>query len=452
MSTVFDSKVLTFVRENALISPPCHVLVGVSGGADSMALLHLLHHWPDEGLRISAVHIHHGLRGESADRDEAFVREYCERNNIGLTVIREDVAAIAAEEHLTIEEAGRQVRYSYFEAVRHRIGADYIATAHTASDQAETLLMHIIRGCGVDGLVGIPMSRGHIIRPLLCCAREEIEEYCAENGISYMVDETNTDIRYTRNCIRHRVLPMLQELNPSVNRALLRLQKHAEADAQYIRGVAQAALDTAKRDNGYDVVAFRQQPSVIRRSMIRLLFNTVSYASFEEIHVSTAEQIVMRGSASVSLPNGLVFDVSQNVVSVYVSMEIQPVVPQAITEFPTRFEFGGKKWSIKRMDRAEDENIHNLLAQYAIDCDKIVGRLYVRSRVEGDYLHPACRGIGKSLKKLMNEWRIPAYRRETYPILCDDKGVVLVPEYTVDERVRVSESTKHYLVCKLLEV
>lgn len=450
--SLFD-KAVAFTSEKGLFSAPCHVLVGLSGGADSMALLHLLLHWPAEGLRVSAVHIHHGLREETADRDADFVREYCEAHQVPLTVIHEDVARIADDEHLTLEEAGRQVRYAHFEAVRRSIGADYIATAHTASDQAETMLMHMIRGCGLDGLVAISAVRGCIRRPLLCCTREEIEEYCKENGIPFTEDETNADTRFTRNYIRHRVLPTLRDINPAVDRALLRMREHVAEDAAYMDQVAQTALDAARCDGGYANNAFKQQPSVIRRRMIRILFSSVANPNFEEIHILTAEQAVLRGRMSVSLPNGLEFSVSQDVVCVRMPSEDWIPAPQLIEVFPADIAFGKKTLRIERCEKSDEEsaNVHNLLLQYALDCDKIEGELCVRGRLEGDYMHPSGRGVGKSLKKLMNEWRIPAYLRNSFPILCDDCGVVLVPGYAVDERVRVSESTKHYLVCTLLD-
>lgn len=447
-------KAVTFTSENCLFSAPCHVLVGLSGGADSMALLHLLLHWPVERLKVSAVHIHHGLRADTADRDEVFVREYCEVHGVPLTVIHEDVSQIAGDEQLTLEEAGRRVRYAHFEAVRRSVGADYIVTAHTASDQVETMLMHLIRGCGLDGLVGIPAMRGCIRRPLLCCTREEIEQYCAENEIPYVVDETNADIRFTRNFIRHRVLPTMREVNPAVERALLRMREHAEEDAAYICQVAQDALDEACCDGGYARKAFLEQPSVIRRRMIRILFSSVENPNFEEIHIRMAEQAVLKDGMSVSLPNGLEFCVSQDAVCVRMPYDEQIPAQQDVTAFPAEMAFGKKKLLIERFEKSDEDssNVHNLLLQCAVDCDKIEGKLCVRGRREGDYMHPSGRGIGKSLKKLMNEWRIPAYLRNSYPILCDDRGVVSVPGYAVDERVRVTESTKHYLVCTLAEV
>lgn len=446
-------KAVAFTSEKGLFSAPCHILVGVSGGADSMALLHLLLHWPADGLQVSAVHIHHGLREDTADRDEAFVREYCMVHHVPLTVIHEDVIQIADEEHLTLEEAGRQVRYAHFEAVRHSIGADYAATAHTASDQVETMLMHIVRGCGLDGLVGIPAARGYIRRPLLCCTREEIEEYCAENKIPFIEDETNRDTRFTRNYIRHRVLPMLREMNPAVDQALLRMRDHAEMDASYIYQTAQVALNAARCDGGYAKSAFQEQSSVIRRRMIRILLSSVDRPNFEEVHILAAEQAVLRGRMSVSLPNGLEFNVSQDVVCVRMPSKDSVPTPQTIDTFPAEIVFGKKTLRFERFEKNEADpvNVHNLFLKYAVDCDKIKGKLCVRGRLEGDYMHPSGRGIGKSLKKLMNEWRIFPYLRNAYPILCDDSGVLLVPEYAVDERVRITESTKHYLVCRLIE-
>lgn len=454
MSNRFADKVFAFTQENALFFAPCHVVVGVSGGADSMALLHLLLRWPVEGLRVSVVHVHHGLREDTADRDEEFVRAFCEENCVPLTVIHADVASVAAKEHLTTEEAGRRVRYAHFESVRRRVGADCILTAHTAGDQVETLLMHMIRGCGLDGLTGIPPMRGFIRRPLLCCTRDEIEAYCATYGIPYVDDETNTDVRYTRNYIRHRILPLMRGLNPSVDRALLRLREHTQEDAAYIRGVAQSALDEARRGDGYNKAAFERQPSAIRRCMIRLLFGSVAAPNFEETHVVAAERAVFRDKASVSLPDGLVFAVAQESVFLYDSAEISAPNEREISLFPTEVSFGNKMLRIERADVAGEDTtkVHNLLLQCAVDCDKINGKLYLRCRLEGDYMHPSGRGVGKSLKKWMNEWRVPAHLRDVFPILCDDDGVVLVPGYASDERVRITESTKHYLVCKVLEV
>lgn len=444
-STLLD-KVFAFTEENALFSAPCHLLLGLSGGADSMALLHVLTHWPSSNIRVSAVHVHHGLRGKSADADEAFVRQHCEKHNVPLTIVRADVGEIAQREHLTIEQAGRRIRYEIFEAVRNEIGADCIVTAHTASDQVETVLLHLIRGCGVDGLRGIPAKRDCICRPLLCCSRPEIEDYCATCDIPYVVDETNYDVSYTRNDIRHRVLPLLREINPSVDTAMLRMSRCAAEDSAYINERVQAVLQSARIPDGYDVAVFAEQPSAVRRRLIRCLFIQAGVQTFEESHILAAEDMMLRHSGRVDLPDGFYIACEQGIVSLLRSKKA--VLPSAVCvdSLPCSMNFGDMICHIFRVD---DANVHNLFENSVVDYDKIQGALQLRCRQIGDYFHPAQRNIGKSLKKLMNEWHIPSKLRDVYPVLCDDAGVVLIPGYACDERVRVTEDTKHFLVCRI---
>lgn len=449
MERKLSEKVYAFTAEKALFFAPCHVLLGLSGGADSMALLHILTHWQDTDLKVSAVHVHHGLRGEAADRDAEFVRQYCEQCGVPLHIVREDVAAVAQQDGCSIEEAGRRVRYQRFEELRVQIGADYIVTAHTASDQAETVLMRVIRGSGVDGLRGILPARANIRRPLLSVYREEIETYCADFDIPYVTDETNSDTNFTRNYVRHNVLPVLRGLNPSVDEALNRLGNHASTDVLYLSAMADEALDASRCAYGYAATGFVAQPSVIRRRMIKTLLSPVP--TVEEAHVISAEQALFNGGR-VSLPSGWVFAIEQGVVSVY--RYATSNTPQDVTSLPFSCAFGQMHIHLEQMNATEEnsEKIHNLLFKTAMDCDKIVGKLHIRSRREGDYMHPSGRGVGKSIKKLMIEWRIPAHLRESYPLLCDEAGIVSVPGYACDERVKSDEDTKRYLVCQLSEV
>ena len=234
-------KVYAFTDENALIAPHERVLAAVSGGADSMALLSLLHRWQQAELTLAVVHVHHGIRGAEADRDAAFVTQMCREWHIPLFQVRADVPAIAAREHLGLEEAGRLVRYSVFERVAAVWQADRIATAHTASDRAETVLLHLLRGCGMAGLTGIPAQRGRLVRPLLSCTRAEIEDYCCRFSVPYVKDSTNDDIQYTRNAVRRQLLPLMRQQNPAVEQALLRLADSAAEDEQYLAQQAAAA-------------------------------------------------------------------------------------------------------------------------------------------------------------------------------------------------------------------
>ena len=439
-------KVFAFTSEKSLFSAPCHVLLGLSGGADSMALLHMLTHWPTSAIRVSAVHIHHGLRGEEADRDEAFVCDYCARHAVALTVVHVDVASVAKECHISLEEAGRHIRYEQFEKIRRAVNADYVLTAHTASDQAETVLMHLVRGCGLAGLAGIPFARGLIRRPLLCCTRQEIEEYCSSNDVPYVTDSTNCDIRYTRNDVRGRLLPLLREMNPSIEGALLRLSRCAYDESVYLDELADSALQSALCGDSYPAEAFTAQPTVIRRRMIRLLLRRYGVTSIEEAHILAAEKMILSGNGSVDLFGPFIFAVQQGRVSIVDS--VTPIIsePVVIEAIPGTVLFSNREYTFE-IGSHHNTNVHNLLANCGIDCDKIQGRLCLRGRQSGDYMHPAGRGVGKSLKKWMNEWCIPAHLRDSHPVLCDDAGVVSVLGYACDERVRTTADTKHFLVC-----
>jgi len=445
MVSAFRDKVFSFTKEKRLFSSPCHVLVAVSGGADSMALLHTLLNWPETDICVSAVHIHHGLRGEFADRDERFVRDFCEKQKVQLMVYHEDVTAYAKKHGMSLEEAGRHIRYKRFEEARIQLGADWVATAHTASDRVETTLMRIIRGTGTDGLLGIPEMRGHVCRPLLGCTRLEVEEYCALCNIAYVNDETNTDMTFMRNRIRHQVLPMLKEINPCVEDALLRLSEQASCDSELLLGQARGRLREAEKSYGYDVMAFKQMVSPIKHRMIMLMMRDASVPSIEQTHICAAEKCIDKGTGETLLPGGYIFSVSQGVAKVRHENNGTMPLPLDMDTWPVKGWFGDHPFKVT-VKRSDCPNVHNLFANTCLDYDKIEGNLQIRCRQEGDVIHPVNRGVGKSLKKLMNECALPTFVRDSFPVLCDDLGVIMVPGYAVDERVKITDNTKHLLV------
>lgn len=451
MMTSLEQKVLQFVADKGLFAAPCRILLGLSGGADSMALLHVLHRMP--GVTLEAVHIHHGLRGEEADRDADFVAGQCDSLGVPLTVHREDVRAFAEEHKIGLEEAGRRVRYAVFEELADRGGFDYITTAHNADDQAETVLMHLVRGCGVDGLVGIPAARGRIVRPLLTCTREEIEVYCAEMHVPFMVDSTNADTSYTRNACRHDLLPLMERMNPEIRTALFRLSRHAAEDSHFLFSLADKALSAAHLDDGgYALEAFLEKPQPVRRRMLVRLLQENGHHSFQESHITALDGAVLAGHGGVDIPGGCRLAVSQERIFVVTAESVATDCRQAVDCRPGQtitVSWCGKTYAVSVLNAEEYElakNVHKMFFKYAIAYDTIHGSLYLRTRQEGDYLRPAGRGIGKSLKKLLIEWRVPSHLRDTLPLLCDDDGIVLLPGYTCDERVRPHEKTKLFLV------
>ena len=224
-----------------------HLLCAVSGGADSMCLLHLL---KSSGIKVTAAHFEHGIRGEESVRDMDFVKAYCEANSIPFVCARGDVPAYAKAKGMSIEEAARALRYAFLEEQCSLLGCDYIATAHNADDNAETVLMNLIRGSGAKGLSGIPRSRGKLIRPLLDVSRSEIEAYIRKNNIPFVEDSTNLSQDYTRNFIRHRILPLVREINPNFTQAACRTAELMRRDDSCLELMCEDFLKKHRRSDG----------------------------------------------------------------------------------------------------------------------------------------------------------------------------------------------------------
>ena len=230
------------------------IIAGVSGGADSMALLHFLYQmYKNDEIKLIVAHVHHGLRGEEADRDEAFVQDYCAARGIPFRARHADVAALAAQNGQTVEECGREVRYAFFEELRleqERPAETRIATAHTLSDSIETVLFHMARGTSLKGLLGIPPVRGFVIRPLILSTRADIEAYCAQNGVDYVTDSTNFCADYTRNRIRRQLVPQFYGINARFDEAFSRMVYTLSQDEDCLRQLAEQAICDSRTGAG----------------------------------------------------------------------------------------------------------------------------------------------------------------------------------------------------------
>ncbi|MBQ9083209.1 MAG: tRNA lysidine(34) synthetase TilS, partial [Clostridia bacterium] len=287
----------TVLREHLLDNNP-PVVAAVSGGADSVALLHLLVQW---GVPVTAVHVHHGIRGAEADRDAAFVASLCERWAVSCVIHRADVPKLAAETKRGLEETARRIRYELLEQEAGPRRA-VIATAHTLSDQTETVLLHLIRGTGSRGLCGIPYKRERIIRPLLDCTRAEIEAYCGEHGLAYVQDSTNADSTYARNRLQNIVIPEMKTINPRLEAAAERLCRRMRLQEDYMETQAAQLLESARCDDGFDTEVLRQAHPALRHTALRMLCREAQIVSdLAEHHIDAADELLTADGA-VSLP------------------------------------------------------------------------------------------------------------------------------------------------------
>ena len=438
--------VQAFVNDKGLFAAPCRILVGVSGGADSLTLLHLLTQWP--GVTVEAAHVHHGLRGEEADRDAALTERLCREWRVPFHLLTRDVPGLSRAWKCGVEEAARRARYEALEECRAAVGADFVAVAHTADDNAETVLFHIARGCGIGGLTGIPARRDRVIRPLLTVSRAEIEAYAASQGIPYVTDSTNADRRYSRNRVRHELMPLMRSLNPAADRAILRLAAHAAETEDCLDGLAVRLLTEAGTPAGGLTVSSLAavHPAIRRRALIRWLGEQDCY-SYDESHIVALEKLVLAGRGETCL-RGSTVAVCDGVLC-RAPGQGDAVPEQAVTDLPYTVIIGGHRHELRRLDRAALDAlqiVHKMFFKYAVNYATIQGGLMIRGRRDGDRFHPAGRGCGKSLKKLLYESGIPESRRDGYPLLCDDAGIVLIPGLGCDERVRPDGNTNDFLV------
>ena len=455
MSTVLEQKALCALRQYSLFSQGDRIAVGVSGGADSVALLRFLAALrPQFGWDLVVCHIHHGLRGAEADRDECFVRALAEQLGLPCAVSRIDAAALALRDHISVEEAGRMARYAFFAQTAGEGGR--IATAHTLDDSIETVLMNLVRGTGLRGLCGIPRIRGNIVRPLLDCTRAEVEDYLGALGQPYCTDSTNLTDDYTRNRIRHDILPRLCELNPNFPGAMARmLPRLAAQQALTDCLAAQSAQQLHAACGGLSRQGLSALPEpVCDRLLLRLLEQNrlpVSAAAVERMTET------LRTGGKLDLAARSWFFIAQGDLAAVIYAPpggIPPVpVPLPQEETPVILPFSPQK-SLKltlcnKIVANTSEKFNISLLKYAIDCDRIKGYSFMRTRRPGDTFI-----VGKKQLSLGEAWAaagIPALLRPALMVLADEQGVLWAEGIGSSSRAAVTENTKQYVIIECQE-
>lgn len=272
--TDFTEKVKQAITEYKMLDGTNAVAVALSGGADSVSLLLALCELSGElGFAVSACHVNHNLRGAESDGDQHFCEELCGRLGVRLRVADIDVRKLQ-QKHESLEECARKARYGFFDEVCAALGEGAkIATAHNADDSAETVLLNLMRGTGLKGLCGVPPVRGALIRPLIYCTRAEVEEYLRERGQAYVTDSTNLSDDYTRNRIRHTILPEMKKINGSLVSTMTRMERNLRADSDYLEQLAEEALLQTKSGRGYDAKRLSEYPLPIKSRAVRRILN-----------------------------------------------------------------------------------------------------------------------------------------------------------------------------------
>lgn len=418
-------KVRAVIYSHSMIQHGENVICALSGGADSVCLLLALKDISREmDFSLSAFHVNHSMRGDESDGDELFCKRLCERLDIPFSSARVDVYARAAETGESSEEAARVLRYAALDNYAESINGAKIATAHNLCDNSETMLFNLTRGTGLKGLCGIPYVRGNIIRPLIEVTRDEIEAFLKEKGQDFVTDSTNLTDDYSRNMIRHNVIPRLMKINPSLHEALLRLRESAAQDDALLTSMA----DAADKSIG-------TMPSPVRKRYIR--------SRLEEAEMSvSADRLALLDSlmeTSAGCSDTKRYQLSGSIFAVFRKgvMTVEDTAPVSTESFRAEIRTDiSSEVNIPQYDKTvkitrysgdiSDPNsiVNEKLTNHCLNCVKIQGVAILRNKQDGDRFEPSGKPYTVRLKKLFSSMKIPVSQRQTALVIEDDKGII----------------------------
>jgi len=462
-------KAAALIERHSMLKKCAVLTVGVSGGADSIALLHFLLGICQEcGIGLKAAHLNHNLRGGESLRDEEFVWRVCGEWGVELAIKSLPIAEIASVNGLSVEECAREERYRFFREIcadstddLNRKSGDKIATGHTLSDSVETQLLNFARGTGLKGLCGIPPIRDNIIRPLLSCTRKDVEDYCRKYNLDYITDSTNLSDDYSRNKLRHHVIPVLEEINPAFLESALHTADILTEDEYYLNLQARLLTSGLERDGSYSREGYLGLYEAMQKRILRILCakNGIEPSARR---IGLMDSVIRRGSGAVQLSADHIFTCRNSLFMIGTVKGDEGEnglrnIEVDLTKLPDDGLFqlmAGKFVKLLLVNRTEFEYLYKnnrKLLKYAVDCGKIGRIVVLRGRRPGDSIRLAGRGCTKSFKKLFNEKAVPVPERAVRIVICGtDESPVWLEGFGPAQSYYVTEDTAHILLIELL--
>lgn len=451
------AKVREFIAEHNLLSRGDLVIVAVSGGPDSVALLHVLERLSSEmGFSLHVAHLNHGLRAEAGEEEE-FVARLAEQLGLNYSGSHADVRELARSRKMSLEEAGREARYAFFYRLQQELGATRVATAHHMGDQAETILMRLLRGTGLRGLRGIMPSRDIFIRPLLACTREEILAYLRDNRLEYRTDPSNYDPLYLRNRIRHLLLPQLsREYNPNIVAHLARLAEIAREENSLLDELTERAWNRVARVGPPGEIAFlldefKDQPKAVRRRLILYALAQLQEAPGWEMKDT---EMVLALAQKEGSGKDLHLSRTLRVRKSYQELLFYQPQRKTVEPFCYFLQIPGKTY-IREMGIEltcriqEGRPDRRSPGQVVLDWHKLKKPLEVRSRRPGDRFRPLGLGGSKKLKDFFIDAKVPLEERDRIGLLASGDEIYWVIGYRLDEKAVVDSDTSKVLVLEV---
>ncbi|HHT97685.1 MAG TPA: tRNA lysidine(34) synthetase TilS [Clostridiales bacterium] len=470
-------KVWEYIKTHNMIEEGDRVVVGVSGGADSICLLNLLYQLSKKiNIELSVAHINHGLRGKEADIDEKFVEEICKQYNINYKSYSYNINKIAKNRGISEEEAGRKVRYKSFYKSTELFNANKIAVAHNKNDNAETILFHLIRGSGIKGLTGISSKREmkstniEVIRPLLCISRAEIEEYLSDNNITYKIDSTNLTENYTRNKIRNKVIAYItKEINVNAIENIVKAGEHLSEISKYLeQNIDSEYYNLVKEDNNEYTLLLENAISadlVIQKGVIRRILGNMK-EGLKDIESKHIDQIISLYDKSVgrliNLPGDRIAKRGYKEITFYIGdQKANKIVENkkgeednihiTINRIPFSYELNNinKIMDVKIINTTVLEDIPKKSCTKWFDYDKIENTIKIRTIEENDFIQIYKDGGRKNLKDLFVDIKIPKEERQFILLVADGNHIMWIiddrAKHRISEQYKISYNTKNIL-------
>ena len=415
-----NEQIALAVTQNGLDDAYGKVIIGFSGGADSSALLH---YFKDKAKEVVCVHVNHMIRGDEAKRDETFCTRICEEYGVEIAVYTVDVPKLAKEKNIGLEQMAREVRYEIFEKERTKRNFDAILTAHNADDNIESVIFNLARGSGANGISGIKPKNGKILRPLILTSREKILNYCSENEIPFVTDSTNSDTDYTRNYIRHKIVPALKELNPALDESVARLGASLRQDDDMISAEAIKFINQFCQKGNLP----RKNALDLHKSVTVRVLKTLSGENLDYKSITACLDFIENGKRGgvINLCKGVSFKCEGDYftfVKTDMLAQVEFCIPinQGLNEIP--------QIGVTLAYMCDEVPIGKDL-YFTLKLKNINGNLVARSKKDGDTIRHG--KMTKKVKKILSEKKIPSHIRDKIPLICDNDGIVAISEVLV---------------------
>ncbi len=442
---------LSYARRNCLFGKDSKIIVALSGGADSMVLLHFLYNAYTDGhiSAIHAFHLNHSLRKE-ADDEEMFVKDYCHKRNIPVTTRKAEISLYAKNNHISEETAGRVVRYESLRSLKETLGYDLIATAHHADDNAETVIMRLIRGTAIKGMGGISPKNEDVIRPCLFLTKDEIYDIAESEKIPFVTDMSNFENIYFRNRVRNNIIPLLTEENPSFSKGLLRTTEIMRDAWEYINDVTDSIAVYKSDDEVYcNYCDIKNTGEFILSNLVLKMCDMLTDAdNIGYLQIRKLTALIMKSGTErwEYHLTGIKFSFGDGRLSARLNSSeknqtdyLYEIIPGENYEF----EVPGIKIFTKILKKDENFIINSYIK--AVDYDKIKGSLFISPRKKEQKFRPVGRNMTKSVSKFLSENKVPMDIRNIMPVFTDEEGIVLIGNMEIDERVKITKDTKYIL-------